>query len=766
MKLKESNIETIVIGDKKAKQFRVSDSKVIYDILRNKLYKDPIRAVCREISANSRDANREAENNEVPIEIEIIESIDHLGIGGDLAICFRDCGIGITPDRMDDIFIVYGESSKRETNTQVGGYGLGAKTPFAYSDTFSIKTVCDVTETVYDPEDKSGETFKEIQLTKRMKYFYVAAIDKEEKGTMYLFKAEETTEETGTTITVPIKKMDRATFEVACKYYTKCWDVVPLYRNFASNLYPDGQAEPPIKRTRYKYFDIITENTLYHSVKYVHVDGIPYHHQGSSSHPATVVVHVGNGVLELSGSREDIQDKPENYKITRELFKKATLEASGIIRDMLKDAKNWKQASYMYYEMTQAPITSENMVIKTLLSLALENSSVPIKWNGKTLVVPPAMETLYPYIRTLTEFNGQERKTTFPKYNNKRGFFEYVSTMRKHSKIKDDRPTAYHIGNASSATQRLNTILLREDVAIIFKRIEFTEWIRNNHGKTQEDYDNQAKREFMMFDEFFREREISSELPTPYSEKTAKARTSKVNLTYRKYNAQRAGNYDDDSGLAYSSVSDDFDQKTYKFEKTIVVKTKPLSEFTVVDFNEMSFLCGLVSGTAWQVLGANRSYGTILKMGGITPEQYMSGLVQADLDRIRKITLQGLLKHDVLALTRYNKKNGLAFDEEDKAILSKIGVVPDGNLQAAGRSIKKKSSPVPQKKYGKFIESLDQPTQAEADEAYYILEKYPMLTLLDLVDKEDGEAKIEDKSEIEKINDYMKLIQKTKQDVR
>ena len=53
----------------------------------------------------------------------------------------KDFGPGISPDRMSNIFIQYTASTKRDDNVQTGGFGLGAKTPFAYSNSFVIVTV-------------------------------------------------------------------------------------------------------------------------------------------------------------------------------------------------------------------------------------------------------------------------------------------------------------------------------------------------------------------------------------------------------------------------------------------------------------------------------------------------------------------------------------------------------------------------------------------------------------------------------------------------
>lgn len=80
---------------------RSSDMGLVLEILRSKLYRNPIAAICREVASNARDANREAENT-APIEISID---DGLFSAGDLTISFKDVGPGISPERMADVFV-------------------------------------------------------------------------------------------------------------------------------------------------------------------------------------------------------------------------------------------------------------------------------------------------------------------------------------------------------------------------------------------------------------------------------------------------------------------------------------------------------------------------------------------------------------------------------------------------------------------------------------------------------------------------------------
>jgi len=105
----------------------------IFDLLRSKIYSDPIGSICREVTCNARDSMREAGKANIPIEITLPTYLSPM-------LHIKDNGVGISPDRMENIFVKYASSTKRNDNTQTGAFGIGAKTPFAYSDTFSIVT--------------------------------------------------------------------------------------------------------------------------------------------------------------------------------------------------------------------------------------------------------------------------------------------------------------------------------------------------------------------------------------------------------------------------------------------------------------------------------------------------------------------------------------------------------------------------------------------------------------------------------------------------
>ena len=144
------------IGDAKSNKFKIGDDSVgiIIDSLIN-LYSDPIGSIVREVTSNCYDAHREKrlkrkgiipmtsedklqywyKEDKTP-QIEFQNENILLGIGN--AMIFRDFGVGLSQHRVETIYTMFGNSTKRDNNLQIGGFGIGAKSPFSYTDTFYI----------------------------------------------------------------------------------------------------------------------------------------------------------------------------------------------------------------------------------------------------------------------------------------------------------------------------------------------------------------------------------------------------------------------------------------------------------------------------------------------------------------------------------------------------------------------------------------------------------------------------------------------------
>lgn len=181
------------------KTFSIGNPVVIMKIMRSKLYSNPIKVLIQEYLCNARDANREAGGENKTIEVSVPTKFNQ-------SFEVRDYGIGISPERMENVFIRYGESTKRGNNLQTGGFGIGAKSGWSYSDSFSITTVTE--------EDGL-----------HVKRFYSAIIDETERGSLIKIGEDEVVDEpTGTRIIVPIKEKDIHLFLNYTKQTVCFWD--------------------------------------------------------------------------------------------------------------------------------------------------------------------------------------------------------------------------------------------------------------------------------------------------------------------------------------------------------------------------------------------------------------------------------------------------------------------------------------------------------------------------------------------------------------
>lgn len=198
MKVQVAKIDSQASGFLNNTQFGIGDAAMVMEVLRNQLYNDPLFSSVREYLCNARDANREA-GNSLPIEVTLPTYTN-------LFLTISDRGPGISPDRMANVFCQFGMSTKRHTNDLTGGFGLGGKSGFAYSDTFNIVSVVDGTRRTYS-----------------------SYIDETRLGAMTLLKEEATDMPNGTSIVLPIKREDLDRTRVIIKAATYFWSIRPKF---------------------------------------------------------------------------------------------------------------------------------------------------------------------------------------------------------------------------------------------------------------------------------------------------------------------------------------------------------------------------------------------------------------------------------------------------------------------------------------------------------------------------------------------------------
>lgn len=130
MKLHQED-QVIYGNTSSATSFKISSSAKAFKILSSNLYKNKIRAIARELICNALDAHRLAQNTDVPFEIKAPTQIDPRFI-------VRDFGPGLSEEDITEMYTTYFASSKDDSNDYTGALGLGSKSPFSYTETFSV----------------------------------------------------------------------------------------------------------------------------------------------------------------------------------------------------------------------------------------------------------------------------------------------------------------------------------------------------------------------------------------------------------------------------------------------------------------------------------------------------------------------------------------------------------------------------------------------------------------------------------------------------
>jgi len=175
-----------VIGGSATIDFGISNSAEFFDILSRTLYTDQIMAVVREVLCNAWDAHIAAGITNKPIQI-LLDS-EHLIV--------QDFGSGIRREDIGPIYGVYGASTKKLDGAQTGGFGLGCKAPFAYTDHFEVTSSHNGTRTIYNMSKSN-------------------AVAKGKPGIIPL--ASFPTTETGLRVKIPILNKDWARFRELVK---------------------------------------------------------------------------------------------------------------------------------------------------------------------------------------------------------------------------------------------------------------------------------------------------------------------------------------------------------------------------------------------------------------------------------------------------------------------------------------------------------------------------------------------------------------------
>lgn len=265
----ERTLETSGISE--TSKFTIQASAKAFSLLSANLYKDQILAIVRELSCNAWDAHVTNGNQDQPFEVNFPTSLVPM-------FSVKDYGTGMSKEAIFNLYSTYFGSDKNHTNDLIGGMGVGSKTPFAYTDTFTI-----------------------ISRHNNRRMTFAAYLDAKQLPNISIVSDEFTDEPTGMEVSLAVRPKD----------YTRFQD-----RAYALGHFPTAVISNSDKGKKVEY-KIHTENYGLRksgsSVKVV-MGNIEYPVPKSVSgygHRVPINLFFDIGSLDFSLSREELTDSPE-----------------------------------------------------------------------------------------------------------------------------------------------------------------------------------------------------------------------------------------------------------------------------------------------------------------------------------------------------------------------------------------------------------------------------------------------------------------------
>ena len=312
-------------------QFTIQASAKAFSILSDGLYANKIRAIIRELSTNALDSHIAAGKADVPFTVNIPNTLFPW-------FSVRDYGVGLDHDEVVNIYTSYFTSTKTNSDDFVGALGLGSKSPFSYTDNFTVTAI------------KNGR-----------KGNYSAYIDDTGVPAIALMAETETDEPNGVEVRFSVN--DRSDF------WRFAREAGTIYRMF--EVKPEFTGEKfEINYPDYHRRDIIpgvhlrkgsgTNTIVMGSIEYP-----VYLSQGVLEDDLTHIdsqnleIHLPIGAVEMAASREDLSYTPHTVKTISEVYRKIADALSSVFEADIAEIDNVWEKAHFIYKNSRIPLFSE-----------------------------------------------------------------------------------------------------------------------------------------------------------------------------------------------------------------------------------------------------------------------------------------------------------------------------------------------------------------------------------------------------------------------
>lgn len=444
--------DTISSGALESNAFTIKANGKAFKVLIDGLYSDKIRAVVRELWSNAFDSHVEAGRADIPFDCHIPSLYEpHFSV--------RDYGVSLSHQGVMKLYTTVFESSKEGTNATVGKLGLGSKSPFAYTDVFTVTAWKDGVKRMYSAYIGSN---------------YVPTID---------FLGEEPSDEPqGLEISFPVKSSDDTTdFRLAAQRVANGFDVLPncgdfrLTKTTAEALF-EGPGWKLYRTSDYGHSAHARQGCVIYPIDANAVVGL--NETQRSLLRAPIYIDFPIGELEISASRESLgYDAPTCANITKRLD---AIEADIMAQFQSKfDAiKTMWEALVFRKELDSLhlPECVKTIIKKFQFKGRVVPGSLYLDWKQYRRCGISRYQTIYRRGRNkLEEANHTAHLTPGEFQVFTIGKDEVVSAML--ARIQQWRDTNYHVKNVFILRANEGSVAWRRAIAL-FGRMPSSDWLK------------------------------------------------------------------------------------------------------------------------------------------------------------------------------------------------------------------------------------------------------------------------------------------------
>ena len=371
----------------KESKFKIAANAHAFEILSSRLYTDTTLAIVRELSTNAADSHVEAGNADMPFDVHLPNHMEpHFSI--------RDYGTGLSPEQVEQIYTTYFESTRNDSNDFTGALGLGSKSPFAYTDSFTVVSYFNGTA-----------------------YTYTAFKAETGEPSIALMTEAATDEANGLEIRIDTKPGDEYTFRDKAEKVYRFFKVRPNITGARVDI-PDP--EPAMSDDGWELYkgnaaaagkiSVVMGNVCYAASR-----GKITHKLGYSGQ---LVLHVPIGTCSIAANREELQYDEETIQNLQRLIDKAEKKARKLIEDSIGNCPTLLDkliAFKQYHDLLDFPIRDKTVPTQKtgaylLRKLEIKNDKLYVGYDRFNSELRPGAETRYCFVECDVDELKQKHK--------------------------------------------------------------------------------------------------------------------------------------------------------------------------------------------------------------------------------------------------------------------------------------------------------------------------------------------------------------------